>query len=67
MGPNQNPANRSTRQGKFATGCGVTGMPTACGIPPLQGWEEVKAVVTPGPTTPVNNETPAPATTVASR
>ena len=45
MGPNQNPANRSTCNGKFATGCGITGMPTACGIPPLKGWEEVKTVV----------------------
>jgi len=35
-GPNQSPANRSTRQGKFATGCGITGMPTACGIPLLK-------------------------------
>ncbi len=34
-GPNQTPANRSTREGKVATGCGITGMPTACGIPRL--------------------------------
>jgi len=42
LGPNQTPANRSTREGKFATGWGITGMPTACGIPRLQPWEEVK-------------------------
>jgi len=41
-GANPVPANRSTREGKFATGCGITGMPTASGIPRLQPWEEVK-------------------------
>jgi hypothetical protein len=40
-GANPVPANRSTREGKFATGCGITGMPTARGIPRLQPWEEV--------------------------
>jgi hypothetical protein len=40
-GQNRNPANRSTREGNVATGCDTTGMPTACGISPLQGWEEV--------------------------
>jgi hypothetical protein len=45
MGPNQHPANRSTRKEKLATGCGITGMPTACGIPRLQPWEEVKPLL----------------------
>lgn len=29
--------------GEFATGCGITGMPTASEIPRLQPWEEVTA------------------------
>ena len=41
-GANPVPANRSTREGKFAGGCGIAGMPTATGIPRLQPWEEVK-------------------------
>ena len=36
------PATRSTREGKFAGGCGIAGMPTATGIPRLKPWEEVK-------------------------
>ena len=40
-GPNQSPANRSPPEGNVATGCGITGMPTARGIPRLQPWEEV--------------------------
>ena len=40
-GPNQRPANRSTREGNIVTGCAITGMPTASGIPRLQPWEEV--------------------------
>ena len=46
-GANPVPANRSTREGKFATGCDITGMPTASGIPRLQPWEEVKDAVSP--------------------
>jgi trans-aconitate methyltransferase len=48
MGPTRSPANRSTREGKFATGCGITGMPTARGIPRLKPWEEVEAAQDPG-------------------
>ena len=41
-GANPVPATRSTHEGKIATGCGITGMPTARGIPRLKPWEEVK-------------------------
>ena len=36
------PATRSTHEGKIATGRGITGMPTASGIPRLKLWKEVK-------------------------
>ena len=41
-GANPVPANQSTHEGKTATGCGITGMPTASGIPRPNPWEEVK-------------------------
>ena len=41
-GANPVPANQSTHEGKIATGCGITGMPTASGIPRPNPWEEVK-------------------------
>ena len=38
------PAPRSTRERKCATGCGITVVPTARGIPRLRPWERGKAL-----------------------